>query len=232
MNPTVGSLQTRVQACLDDPSGKWADAGYLAPFIQIVSDDYWMHLAALNLKYDEIEVILPSVTAGMSDLSVFEAKGGALEFMDAPISLEWRHVGDPNTAWRPIPQLDKVNDNDGDVDGISSYEWRNQILYISPSNTNVDLRVRFSGLPPSLDDQSKQVLRGIPNILAYNASEFIAGVRNNKDLAAFLKVKGDAAEEDFEILMTKMQQKVHRKFGRNNMMQRSRLNWTIPSGGQ
>lgn len=233
MIPLVGNLITRTQALLDDPTGKWADHDYLMPFVEQVNEDLYTELAAINLTYADTVVVLQAVAANTSDLSAYQATGGLLEYMMVPTLVEWREVGESDLEWKPVTRLDKVADTSAAGDGqatasvssfVNSYEWRASILYISPCDQPVDLRIRFQALPVVLTDDEQTLIRGLINVMAYRVAELVAEIRGNMgNLAAQMKVRGDTAAENFEILMVKQSQLVRRRFGRANRGQTSQL---------
>ena len=205
---TVPLLVKRVQLELRDLGATWADPDFICQVLSVKNDDLEQELQSLDLNFDEQVVIIPAIPANTTDLSAYVGPGCPLEFMVSPILLEWRLNGEDQEEWEVVPNVQKVVDTDtgtgipvspsttpvvsSDTVEIESWEWRNGIIYISPSQSVVDLRVRFQALPRDITaDAPYSPIRGVVNILVYFVCWSIAlsrgGEASEKEAANFEK---------------------------------------------
>jgi hypothetical protein len=104
---------------------------------------------------------------------------------------------------------------------VESWEWRGGILKLSPCMEPVDLRVRFAAtaIPPSLTNNSQQLVIGLTNIYVYKCCEKICASRGvgTNALVTYFRSCFDRACADFEGLSVKSQQsKITRLGGRRS----------------
>jgi hypothetical protein len=95
-----------------------------------------------------------------------------------------------------------------DSDIVESYEFRGGIIYISPCNQVVDLRVRGDFIPSVADNDAANFIKGAINVFVYWACEMISalgpGAEASPVHAAFEKY-AMKAEDDFVCLLAKSQ---------------------------
>lgn len=229
----LSTILERVRTELDDTRAQRFDDPYIQRYFDQANEDLIVEFAALGLDYGEQVVVLSAVPKGTTSLDGYMGNEGALEFMVLPISLEWKHVGDPDTMYRPIRgPVDKILDVQA-IDGIASWEFRaKSSVVLSPSTTDVDIRARFMGMPSaSLDDPSKTITRAFANIFVYKVAQKIAsrnGSSETGSLAMDLKEDLWRAKESLEELLTKQDQAVIRRFGRYNKRPQGSLMFRIP----
>ena len=239
MIPSVSVLIKRVQALLSDPAGKRFDNAYLMPFIGLANEDLYAELTSVNLKYEDTVVTILNVPANTTDLSTYQATGGVLEYMMVPSKVEWRNVGESDEEWRKVPSVDEVADTNAAAGGdpiasnvsyVRSYEWRGEILYLSPCENPVDLRIRFEALPADLSDEQKSIIRGVLNVLSYGTAALVAETDGEMGkLAVNLEHRFQKALDNFETIMVKKDQLVKRIPKKANSGHLSRYGiWGVP----
>jgi hypothetical protein len=180
---TVEEVAKRTAALCDDPQQDWCDLNYVIPILTQIHDEVYDDLKAINAPLtDEIAVLSP-VVAGAVDLSSFAAKGKPLENMLQPRWLDWKLVGDLDTAYLPIERVDKLADIDpGTRQGVSEYRFRGSTVYITPSSVDVTIRIEFEQLWLDFQDGESAVeVSSLGHILARRtAAEIMGGARGNE----------------------------------------------------
>lgn len=236
---SVATIIHDVQVEFDDLDGVWCDKDYVLGFVEIANEDLENLIEDLDLSYDTVVLILPAVAAGTTDLSAFEAVGQPLENMMFPVALEWKLPADTNISWRPIPQVDKVVDiltpapagSPSATLGIASYEWRSQVIYISPSSVPTDIRIRFENLPSILNTDSSVYIRGLKNSLVYAVCEQICWNRGGgmSKQAPYFTTKKEEAVGLLIDRLVKQEQVTNRRMAGRRSQQPSAL-WRLPMG--
>lgn len=186
----VQLIITRVQVIGKDLGAKWLTPDAICANLAVCNDDLEMELQSLGLNFDTQEVIIPNVPANTRTLNAYQIDGQVLYSLVLCKTIEWRLKGQNQEQWEIVPQVQKVIDTDtgtgetavavkSDDPTVESWEWRGGQIYISPCAQAVDLRVRFQGLPTSLNaDSPFQPFRGLVNILAYWVAQFMAESRD------------------------------------------------------
>ena len=174
---------------------------------------------------------------------------------DSP--LEWRLTGQSDLAWEPVPWVGKIIDTNsatqtpgggfggggfggGGFGGgggaplvqsissiVESFEWRSGIIYISPCNEIVDLRIRGDFVPNFADNDAAPIIKGMTSLIAYWTSDLMGGIGPGAEagtVAAKFHEEAKQAEWDFICLLNKAQMSdVNRLGGR-------RTQWPGPVG--
>lgn len=214
--------QTMLQLCFGAKS-QYGDYDYIIKWITIRNTDINNRFQALGLNFDTQVVVLTGVPANTTDLSSYQADGGELASLVTPDSsdgsspIEWRLTGQSDLFWQPVAPVRKVVDTNtatsgdpvaSDTSVVASYEWRGGIIYISPCNQAVDLRVRGDFIPSLADNDAASFVRGILNVLVYWTCESISkygpGGEGGPAHKGFLE-DAQSAEADFVCTMAKMQ---------------------------
>lgn len=211
-------IVTRVNVFLEEAGAQWATTDDIYAKLSIVTDDVENHLQALDLNFDTQVVTLGNVAKNTTSLKAFQADDQQLAGLVLPKVVEWKPAGAPESEYQEVPLVDKVIDtNTGSGVGnaavaateavVASYEWRAGVVFISPCSVNVDLRIRFQGLPTLLNaDSPYQPARGLTNPLAYLTAAMILALRGGKgalSTADVLEKKGLRALATFETQQVK-----------------------------
>lgn len=208
----------------------YADYDYIINFIAIRNDDINLRFQSLGLNFDTQVVVLLNVPANTTDLSSYQAAGGALQnlFMidssDGTSPLEWRVAGGSDLDWQAVPMVGKVIDTNTATPGnpvasmsatVDSFEWRGGIVYISPCSQIVDLRIRGDFVPALTDDDASPFIKGMLNVLVYWTCETISKYGPGQESNAYLGFKDDAsrAEGDFLPILAKAQHSMPTRLG-------------------
>lgn len=235
----------RVQWELRDFGATWTDPDFICQVLAIKNDDLEQELESLDLNFDTQVVILPAVPANTTDLASFQLTGGPLATLIMPILVEWRLSGENQQDWQRVDQAAKVIDSDtgtglpgapvaSDAVDVESWEWRNGIIVISPSQSVVDLRIRFQALPADLDaDSPNQPIRGVVNLLVYWICWSIAKSRGGAASAEAVAWKEELgrAKSIFENNQIKPKHgQMQRLGGRRSGMRQNQGYWRTPAG--
>lgn len=231
---SLATVIQRVQTLFSDRGESWCDKDYVTGFLSIINDDLQTLLEAFDLSYQEDDIVLSVVPAGTADLSAYQSEGNALDDMMAPISLEWRRVGEDDSEWKPVQRVDKVSDTsvpNNQVEGISNFSWKRGVIKISKSSIDVDIRVTAEMLPDVLQSDSDNYIKGATNVLVYRTCQSIAFDRGGavSKMAPVFEKKALKAEDDLECTLVKLDQDVKRRFaGRRSQVPGAR--WVPPTG--
>ena len=167
----------------------YADYDYIIKWINIRNRDLNNCFQALGLNFDTQVVVLVGVPANTVNLATYQVDGGALANLVIPDStdgsspIEWRVTGQDDFAWQPVPMVGKVIDTNtstipgrviSDSGTVESYEWRAGIVWMSPCNQIIDVRVRGDFLPSFSGDDAASYVKGTINLLAYWTCESIS----------------------------------------------------------
>lgn len=218
---TLSELIEGVQADLDDPEATWADQAYIMGFLRKAYKKLATKLRLTNNDFDERVIELPSVTAGVPDLSSYQAATKQLEFLIEPSIIEWRLPGlDSSHYVEARGPLDKVPDlADPGLPQLVAWGFIGRVITLTKFSTALDLRVTGTFLPAPMvqpDDQSQlPVAADVPlqTMLALACAEANSRAGLIKTLSANLADEID----DVRIELTKAQQGVPaRRVGRMN----------------
>jgi hypothetical protein len=230
MPGTVQDIITGIQNELEDNLGSasidWADPDYIITKLANLGTDIGMRLQVLDLNYQTQEVIIPNVPANTQSLLPYQQAGQPLAEMIVPKSVEYRLVGQNQQEWIFVDDVQKLIDTDtgtglagsaidSDDPTVESYEWRQGVLSISPCETAVDLRIRFSGTVISLNATGQQTVVGLQNIYIYKGCAVICASRNGgpNTLSQWFDSRFEKSCADFEMLSVKSQQNMKFRLG-------------------
>jgi hypothetical protein len=224
--PLIKSVALRCKTMLTAAYGSkanYSDYDYILKWIGIVSTDVNNRFQALGLNFDTQVVVLTAVPANTINLAAYQADDGLLANLVMPDStdgsspVEWRLTGQDDLSWQPVPMLGKVADTNtstvpgqvtSDSEQVDSYEWRAGLIWISPCNQIVDLRIRGDFLPNFASDDAASFVKGAINVFAYWTCEAISGVGPGQEASpvhAWFKERAEKADNDFVCLLAKAQ---------------------------
>ena len=222
MSWTLGQTKARVRALLDDPQGSFLSDSYITPLIQEVYDDANSQLAATQSSFDISVVEVPGIQPGTPNLAQQQLSPGPLcTLTDQPLRIDWKPAGTPANYYNLVENYEVLPDI-APAQYVAGWEFRSEVIWLTPCSLAVDLRVRGEfGPPPLTADDS--VLISHPRIgyvVAYGTAALIATVRGN---AEWEKSYGEKALEGLDEVMGQLvraEQGQIRRIGR--MTQRGR----------
>jgi hypothetical protein len=201
----------------------YADYDYIIKWMNIRNRDLNNCFQSLGLNFDTQVVVLIGVPANTVNLATYQADGGALANLVIPDSsdgsspIEWRVTGQDDTSWQPVPMVGKVFDTNvstvpgtiaSDSASVDSAEWRAGVVWLSPCNQIVDLRVRGDFLPAFSGDDAASYVKGAINLLAYWTCESISKYGPGEEGAAIhagFLADFTNAKDDFVCMLAKAQ---------------------------
>jgi hypothetical protein len=167
---------------LDDPQGSYLTDDFIVPLIQEVYNDANSQLASTQSSYDVAIVEIPGIAPGTPNLAAFQAGGGPLaRLVTQPQRIDWKPAGsDPRyyqlvTNYNVLPDLPPQQ-------GIAGWEYRSNVIWLTPASIDVDVRVRGEFGPPPLSSDDSVLVTDprIGYVVAYGAAALVAAVRGNE----------------------------------------------------
>jgi hypothetical protein len=213
MSWTLGQVKARVRNLLDDPQGSYLTDDFIIPLVAEVYDDANSQLASTQSSYDISVVEVIGVPPGTPNLSACQTGTGTLaHLMAPPLRIDWKVAGgDPSTYqlarnYGVLPDLQPQQ-------GLAGWEYRSNVIWLTPASIEMDLRVRGEFGPPPLNSDDS-VLTSHPRIgyvVAYGTAALIAAVRGNAPWVAQYEAKAaEAIDEIMEQLVRAEQGQVRR----------------------
>ncbi len=181
MSWTLGQVKARVRSLLDDPDGTYLSDSFLVPLIGEVYDDANSQLAATQSSWDIGVVEAPGIAPGTPNLAALQTGAGPLAALtDQPLRIDWKPAGEDPSYYRLVRNYEVLPDLQPRA-AVAGWEFRREVIWLTPCSIAVDLRVRGEFAPPPLTDESS-VLSSHPRIgyvVAYGAAALVATVRGN-----------------------------------------------------
>jgi hypothetical protein len=181
MSWTLGQVKGRVRNLLDDPQGSYLTDAFIVPLINEVYDDANSQLASTQSSWDIAVVECPGITPGTPNLQPLQVGTGLLaQLSDQPLRIDWKVAGVDPSYYRMVRNYEVLPDVQPQQSMVG-WEWRSEVIWLTPSSIAVDLRVRGEfGPPPLVKDED--VLVSSPRIgyvVAYGTAALVATVRGN-----------------------------------------------------
>jgi hypothetical protein len=216
----VDGVKKTAQALCLDPNGDHSPPEIIDPLFVQAFQALLMELDDTDFAFNEETVEIPGIAAGTRDLRDQGAAGKPLERMVDVRDVDWKLAGEPETSYRTVRPLDRKLDVDS-VDYLRSWEVTAGVLFLSPVNVAIDLRVRCEMEPimPGSDDM--KVAGKISAILAYELASLLLAPRNPR-LSEKYEGKSDVLRANLEASYTKSNQGKVRRWGRTFGQSRSR----------
>lgn len=223
MSWTLGQVKARVRNLLDDPQGSYLTDEFLAPLIQEVYEDANSQLASSQSSYDVSVVELPGIPPGIPNLSAYQSGSGALAQLAAqPLRLDWKPAGADPVYYRLATNYGVLPDLPPQ-EGIAGWEYRSNVIWLTPASIAVDLRVRGEFAPPPLNsDQS--ILVSHPRmgyVVAYGTAALVAAVRGNAPWVEEYESKATEGMDEIMSELVRMEQGQVRRTGRQSASSRT-----------
>jgi hypothetical protein len=223
MSWTLGQVKARVRNLLDDPQGSYLTDDFVIPLIQEVYDDANSQLASTQSSWDIAVVECPGIVPGTPNLDPLQTGTGPLATLtDQPLRIDWKTAGDDPSYYQLVPNYEVLPDLQAQQ-GMAGWEWRSEVIWLTPSSIAVDLRIRGEFGPPALSTDNSVLISHprIGYVVAYGTAALIATVRGN---ATWEKTYSEKALEGMDEIMEQLvraEQGQCRRVGR----QTQRGNW-------
>jgi hypothetical protein len=216
MSWTLGQVKARVRNLLDDPQGSYLTDDFILPLISEVYEDANSQLASTQSSYDIAVVEVPGVAPGTPNLSACQTGTGALaHLMAQPLRIDWKVAGgDPSTYqlaqnYGVLPDLEPQQ-------GLAGWEYRSNVIWLTPASIAMDLRIRGEFGPPPLnaDDSVLVTHPRIGYVVAYGTAALIAAVRGNGPWLAEYEAKATEGMDEIMEQLVRAEQGQVRRTGR------------------
>lgn len=167
---------------MDDPQGSYLTDSFIVPLINEVYDDANSQLASTQSSYDISVVEVPGIQPGTPNLESLQAPGEILASLtDQPLRIDWKAAGTAAYYYQLVPNYEVLPDVQPQQ-GMTGWEFRSEVIWLTPSSIAVDLRIRGEFGPPALTND-ESVLISHPRIgyvVAYGTAALVATVRGNQ----------------------------------------------------
>lgn len=222
MSWTLGQLKARVRNLLDDPQGSYLTDAFIVPLINEVYDDSNSQLASTQSSWDISVVEVPGVQPGTPNLQAFQVQGALLGGLtDQPLRIDWKPAGNPPNYYSLVKNYEVLPDMQP-AQSMVGWEFRSQVIWLTPCSVAVDLRVRGEFAPPPLVDDT-DILVSHPRIgyvISYGTAALIAAIRGNKAWEQSYNQKAMEGMDEIMEQLVRAEQGQYRRLGR--MSQRRR----------
>ena len=213
MSWTLAQVKARVRILLDDPQGSYLTDDFIVPLINEVYADANSQLASTQSSYDINVVEVPGITPGTPYLSAQQSPGQIIgHLMAQPLRIDWKVAGNPPSTYQLVTNYGVLADLQPQQ-GMAGWEYRSNVIWLTPSSIAVDLRIRGEfGFPPLSNDDD--VLTSHPRIgyvVAHGTAALIAVVRGNPGwTTAYTAASTQGLDEIMEELVRSEQGQVRR----------------------
>jgi hypothetical protein len=216
MNWTLGQVKARVRNLLDDPQGSYLTDDFITPLINEVYADANSQLTSTQSSFDINVVEVAGITPGTPNMSAFQAPGGPISHLAAqPLRIDWKVAGQDPSTYQLVTNYGVLPDLQPQQ-GMAGWEFRANVIWLTPSSIAVDLRIRGEfGFPPlSAEDDVLLSHPRIGYVVAYGTAALIATVRGNPGwTTAYTAASTQGLDEIMEQLV-RMEQGQVRRIGR------------------
>jgi hypothetical protein len=216
MSWTLAQVKARVRNLLDDPQGSYLTDDFIVPLINEVYADANSQLASTQSSYDIAVVEVPGIQPGTPNMSGFQAAGGPIAHLAAqPLRIDWKVAGNDPSYYQLVTNYGVLPDLQPQQ-GMAGWEYRANVIWLTPSSIAVDLRIRGEfGFPPlSQDDDVLLSHPRIGYVVAYGTAALIAVVRGNPGWTAAYTASATAGMDEIMEQLVRMEQGQVRRIGR------------------
>lgn len=217
---TLAQTKARVRALVDDPQIAWTQDSFIVPLLNQVYDDCNNQLTSTQSSYETSEVEVLDVTAGTPNLEQQQIGTGPLVHLARePEQILWKPAGTDPTYYQLV-QNNEILPDVQPQQGVGFWEWRSEVIWLSPSSIDVDLRVRgeFEPAPLSEDTDVLNTNPRIGYVVAYGTAALIGVVRGNTAWAQTYQQKAIEGLDEIMADMVRAEQgqtrRVKRQSGR------------------
>jgi hypothetical protein len=224
MFATRGEVKARVRSLVDDVQASYTDDAFLDPLIQQEYEAAASELEETKSPFDEQVVELPAIAAGTADLSAFQAQAKPLETLVLPERIDWKPAGQPDWFYRMLPGPKDMLPDMPPFQAPVAWEWREEIIYFTPSTMIIDLRIRGEFDVPVLRDDSSPLSlhKRIGYVIALRAAASIAKIRGNQQWIQDYTADAQKGMDEIAQQMTRAEQGKVRRIGTMTRRNRTR----------
>jgi len=192
----VKELKGRIAGLLSDPDQDSLTNAFLLPFINQAYEAEISTLKGTCSPFETKVITLPNLPIGTTDLTVQQrTAAGPLLGLTNPLRLRWKPAGAPENQYQPMERVGELPDNlPVQPSGVilpgmlgpgssASFEWRSNVVFITPFAIAIDLKVRGEFNPPPLlkDEDWILVHPDMGHVLAFGAAALAAVERGNPE---------------------------------------------------
>ncbi|MFL6427902.1 MAG: hypothetical protein ACJ71S_06630 [Acidobacteriaceae bacterium] len=213
---TRGEVKARIRSLVDDVQASYTDDAFLDPLVQQEYEAAASELEETKSPFDEQVVVVPNIAAATADLSAFQAAGKPLETMVLPERIDWKPQGQPDFMYRLLPGPKDMLPDLPAFQAPVAWEWREEIIYFTPSTMVIDLRIRGEFDVPKLRDDGMQLTlhKRIGYVVAFRVAALIAKVRGNQQWIQDYAADAQKGMDEIAEQMTRAEQGKVRRIGR------------------
>jgi hypothetical protein len=202
MSWTLAMVKARVRTLLDDqsPTGPYTD-DYIVPLISETYDVYNLELASTQTSWDINVVEVPGIVPGTPNLQSFQSGTGPLATLTAqPLRIDWKPAGQDASYYNLVSNYEVLPDLQPQL-GMAGWEYRSDVIWLTPSSVAVDLRIRGEfGPAPLTEDESVLTSHARMGLaVSFGTAALIGTIRGNKD---WQTVYGQQAMEAMDEIMS------------------------------
>lgn len=224
MFATRGAVKARIRSLVDDVQASYTDDAWIDPLIQQEYEAAASELEETKSPFDEQVVELPAIAAGTADLSAFQAQGKPLETLVLPERIDWKPQGQPPWRYRMLPGPKDMLPDLPAFQAPVAWEWREEIIYFTPSTMIIDLRIRGEfDVAVLRDDSSPLTLhKRIGYVIALRVAASVAKVRGNQQWVEDYTADAQKGMDEIAAQMVRAEQGKVRRIGRMTRRNRTR----------
>ncbi|MDE2102632.1 MAG: hypothetical protein KGL39_35630 [Patescibacteria group bacterium] len=229
MARTFGEVKARVRALLDDPSGSYLTDSFIDPIVNEVYSDINSQLTSTQSSYDIAVIEVPGVTPGTPNLSYVQGPGQLLGGLASqPERIDWKVAGNDPSYYSLVTNYNVLPDVQPQQ-GISGWEYRAGVIWLTRCSILVDIRVRGEFIFPPLvkDDDVLQGHDRLGYVVAYGTASLIGAIRGNQAWAASYDAKATEGLDDIMGELVRAEQGQVRRIGRQT--QNGRWGRNVPN---
>lgn len=216
MSWNLAMVKARVRSLVDDPAGSWAKDDFIVPLIDEVYADANAQLVATQTSWDLSVVECPGIQPGTPNLAGLQATGELLGTLtDQPLRIDWKPAGNPPNDYLLVRNYEVLPDIIP-AQYMVGWEYRSEVIWLTPCTIAVDLRVRGEFGPPPLNTDDS-VLISHPRMglaVSYGTAALLAVVRGNKSWETTYGQKAMEIMDDICGELVRNEQGVIRRLGR------------------
>jgi hypothetical protein len=205
-----------VRNLLDDPQGSYLTDAFLVPLIGEVYDDVNSQLTSTQASWDISVVEVPGIAVGTPNLGALQSGSGPLaQLTDQPLRIDWNLAGNYPAYYNLVRNYEVLPDIQP-AQGMVGWEYRSEVIWLTPCSFAVDLRIRGEFGPPPLTEDGS-VLTSHPRIgyvVAYGTAALVATVRGNDAWAKAYEEKAMEGMDDVMGEIVRAEQGQMRRLGR------------------